>query len=90
MAVSQSDAEQNERLARVEQSCDSLGRSIDGVRDQLHEHERECAHNWRNQHKATASIGSQLRIVLWILGGIGTTVLAVALELGFGIFFGGE
>ena len=84
------DADQNERLARVEESCHSLGRSIDRVRDDLHSHEERCERNWKSQHENTARIAGQLKIVLALLGGIGGTLLAVALELGFGIFFGGE
>ena len=88
--ITDTDGEQNERLKAVEESCKSLGRSVDLVRDDLREHEAQCKENWRRQNSATGRIEGQLKTILWVLGGIGTAAVAVAVEvLILGWFSGG-
>ena len=83
------DNDQNERLASLEANSQSLGRSIDKVRDQFEGHEATCAENWKEQHERTTRMETKLHLILWVAGSAAAAGLAAVAEGTWARFFGG-
>ena len=89
MSISESDAAQNERMAEMGAQIRSCGRSIDVVRENLQKHEDVCRENWKEQRAATSKMQTQMKLILWVLGGLATAVAGAGAEYLFNHVIGG-
>ena len=78
--ISDADSEQNAQIARIDEACRSLGRSIDQVRDKFNDHETRCQENWREQKESNGAINQKLKLILWVFGTLATIAGGVAAE----------
>ena len=77
MSISRMDNEQDQRISRVEESMDSLARSVDLLRDELRAHEKQCSRYWKDQTTLNAELRGFMRAAKWLGGTILTAILGV-------------
>ena len=78
--ISDADSQQNAQIARIDEACRSLGRSIDQVRDRFDDHEDRCRENWKEQMRSNGSIAQKLKLILWVFATLATIAGGVAAE----------